>query len=134
MVTHLEGRPPIGPSLAVSCSQPVTCGSAQDWNQEYWGTLLGYDEVIDLTASGSLTVPGLGHSIYASDGTYIFADEKKSTRRFGVFEVRKDGSLCVEFYPDRRGQCTVFLRRNELVFLLTEEGERFPVSLIIQSD
>ncbi|WP_263389144.1 hypothetical protein [Ruegeria marisflavi] len=102
-------------------------GEAQDENTERDWEVLGYDDASKLTSAGLLTIPGLGLSNYSENGIYSFTDEAEPTVRFGVFEIRDDGRVCVDFFQSERQRCDVFLRRNGLVFLLTEEGNHFPV-------
>ncbi|MEH6836663.1 MULTISPECIES: hypothetical protein [Falsihalocynthiibacter] len=105
----------------------ATNSAAQDKNPEKYGEVLGYNDVRELTSAGLLTFPGLGRSNYSENGTYSFTDEAKSITRFGVFDIRKDGRVCIDFFQNERHRCDIFLRKNSFVFLLTEEGDRFPV-------
>jgi hypothetical protein len=116
-------------SLIILASVNVSAkyGEAQDENTERDWEVLGYDDASQLTSAGLLTISGLGLSNYRENGTYSFTDEVEQIVRFGVFDIRDDGRVCVDFFQSERQRCDVFLRRNGLVFLLTEEGNNFPV-------
>jgi hypothetical protein len=120
--------------LALSSVFPVSLGAAQERSQQDWGEMLGYKEVRDLTSFGSLAFPGLGSSSFSDDGSYSLTYEDKSVTRFGVFEIQKDGRLCVEFAEDRDVECNAFLLRNGFVFLLTEGGDSIPVHFRLSID
>jgi len=115
----------------------ATISAAQDKDPEEHEEIsgyevLGYNDVRQITSAGLLTFPGLGTSNYSENGTYSFTDDDQSIVRFGVFDIRKDGRVCVDFFQSERQRCDTFLRRNGLTFLLTEEGDRFPVFFSIE--
>ena len=98
--------------------------------------VLSYEDVAELTSSGTLTFQGLGKAEYTDSGKYSFTQEgftKKgsSVTRLGFFDIKKDGKVCVDFFRGERGRCHIFVRRNGIVFMLTEEGDRFPVTFNI---
>ena len=114
----------------------ATRTAAQDEAPEGSDKVLSYEDVAELTSSGILTFPGLGQSKYSDSGVYSFTQEgftKKgsSVTRLGFFDIKKDGKVCVDFFRGERGRCHIFVRRNGIVFMLTEEGDRFPVTFNI---
>jgi hypothetical protein len=113
--------------LTMNLGLLATNSAAQDIFPEKHGQVLGYNDVKELTSAGPLTFPGLGRSNYSENGSYSFTDETKSITRFGAFHIREDGRVCIDFSQSERHRCDTFLRKDGLVFLLTEEGDRFPV-------
>jgi hypothetical protein len=116
-----------GLMILASVNLSTKYGEAQDENTERDWEVLDHDDASQLTSAGLLTIPGLGLSNYSENGTYSFTDEVEQIVRFGVFDIRDDGRVCVDFFQSERQRRDVFLRRNGLVFLLTEEGDHFPV-------
>lgn len=110
----------------------ATNSTAQDKNPEKYEEVLSYHDVKELISAGPLTFTGLGRANYSENGTYIFTEEDKAITRIGAFDIRKDGKVCVDFFRAEMRRCDIFLRRNGLIFLLTEEGDRFPVSFKLE--
>lgn len=106
--------------------------SARKYDEATGYRVLGYNEVREITSAGLLTFPGLGQSSYSENGTYSFTGEDTSIVRFGVFDIRKDGRVCVDFLQSKGQRCDTLLRRNGLTFLLTEEGDRFLVFFTLE--
>jgi len=66
-----------------------------------------------------------GQSVYGEDDTYsyIYADGGAAP---GTYEVRADGAVCTAF---RHGfqRCDILVERAGRVYLINEEGARFPL-------
>ncbi len=100
---------------------------AKDWRKTQWPLdTLSYEEAKDLTSDRVLTFPGLGQSTYFDDGSYAFKREGQTEVRIGAFKIRRDGRVCVDFQPNS-SRCDVFMKDRGLLFLMTEEGDKFPV-------
>ncbi|SDJ36190.1 hypothetical protein [Lutimaribacter saemankumensis] len=103
-----------------------TGGAAGEESSQASDYVLNFEEASNLTSFGVLSFPGLGQSLFSDNGTYLFTDEATSSLRLGVFEVKSDGKVCIDFHDDS-SHCDVFIRRGGLYFLLREDGGRFPV-------
>lgn len=104
---------------------------AEEWFESRWEKTLNYAETRELVSGHTLTIPGFGQSTYHENGAYTFAYEDQQTTQFGFFEVRNDGIVCVDF-QNQSERCDVYVKDQGLLFLITEEGKRFPVSLSLE--
>lgn len=102
--------------------------AAQDWSLFSTQDRLGYEETKSLLIGKTLKFQGLGQSTYHSSGAYTFTYENQNITKFGYFEVRRDGRVCLDV-QDQSSGCSIFVKRNGLLFLLTPEGRRFQVTL-----
>ncbi|MFY9209972.1 MAG: hypothetical protein WAO69_02490 [Aestuariivita sp.] len=119
------------PSALVLLAALAAPAVAQDWTLPEGQEVLSYEQARGLTSGRTLSFPGLGQSTYFTDGRYVFKGEDRSILQFGMFEVRRDGKVCVNLYSDGT-RCDVFLKNHGLLFMLTEKGDRFPVQLEIE--
>jgi len=111
----------------------TTCAMAQYDGLPFSQGTLNYDQVNKLTSGQSLTNPALGQSTHFKDGTHAFKYEEHSQTVLGVFELNPDGKVCVDFRSNTN-RCGIFLKDRGLFFLITKEGDRFPVHFELNVD
>lgn len=99
--------------------------SAQEPELRSGETLLTADELVDLTAGNTLIFYDRGESRFSAGGSYSYSYADNGGTAFGIFEVRPDGRVCIEF---RNGfdRCDFYAKRDGLHYLITEQGYRFP--------
>jgi len=61
----------------------------------------------------------------APDGSVQRHLPPRSSQDFGLFTLRRDGRLCVD-YGDGTSRCDLYLREGQMHLLLTEGRGRFP--------
>ncbi|MEQ9692893.1 hypothetical protein [Shimia sp. SDUM112013] len=108
-----------------------TFATAQEWHLLHDYEPLSYEETKTLILDRTLTFPGLGRSTFHEDGSFVFTDAQTDVTRFGVFELRKDGELCVDFQNQER-RCGAFLRDEGVFLLLNGDRRRIPVLFGVQ--
>jgi len=101
---------------------------AQDWHLSDADIPLGPIGAQALTAGRTLTFPDKGESRFSVGGAYSYTYADRGATRFGMFRIESDGSVCIEF---RNGfsRCDLFVRNGGILWMLTEQGERFPIKV-----
>ncbi len=101
---------------------------AEEWNLRPGELQLNYEQVTELTTNRTLNFFNNGQSKYSVGGAYSHSFPDEGGTQFGVFDVRRDGRVCVNF-RNGENRCNLYLKSHGLLLMLTEEGDRFPVKL-----
>jgi hypothetical protein len=101
---------------------------AEEWELRPGEFPLNYEQATELTTGRTLTFYDNSQSKYSVGGAYSYSHPDGGGITFGVFRVRRDGSVCVNFRSGER-RCNLYLKSHGLLLMLTEEGARFPVKL-----
>jgi hypothetical protein len=108
-------------------------GAAQELPQSAPQKKLTYEQTQSLIYGNTLTFQGLGQSTFHQNGTYSFTEEGQNYTRYGIFNLRADGKVCLD-QPDKKDRCDIFVEERGLLFLLTPEGQRFSVTFKLKVD
>jgi len=103
---------------------------AGEWRLRLDDQILSLDQLQDLTAGTALTFYDDGVSQFSVGGSYSYSYADNGGISFGVFEVKRNGTVCIDF---RNGfsRCDMYVRNGELLMLVTEQGGRFPIRVEI---
>lgn len=104
---------------------------AQEWKLRPGELSLNYEQATELTTNRTLDFFDYGQSKYSVGGAYSYSFPDEGGTQFGVFEVRRDSSVCVNFRSGEH-RYNLYLKSRGLLFMLTEEGDRFPVKLAFE--
>lgn len=78
-----------------------------------------------LTDGNTLTFYDLGQSRFSVGGAYSYTYPNDGGTAFGVFDIRDDGRVCIDF-RNGRSRCDLYVRSGALYYLITQSGDRFP--------
>lgn len=68
-----------------------------------------------------------GRSEYYEDGRYTYTYANDGGTGYGYFEIKDDGSICIEFVTGF-SRCDLYvLDAQDRLVVITEKGDRFPV-------
>ncbi len=87
--------------------------------------LLSPDDLQRLTAGNTLTFFDQGQSRFSVGGAYSYTYPDSGGTAFGVFDIRDDGTVCIQF-RNGRSRCDLYVRRGAVFYLITQSGDRFP--------
>ena len=87
--------------------------------------VLDLDDLQRLTAGNTLTFYDHGQSRFSVGGAYSYTYPDSGGTAFGVFDIRDDGTVCIQF-RNGRSRCDLYVRRGSLFYLITQSGDRFP--------
>lgn len=107
---------------------PAQVALAQDWALRAGDEPLSLAQLDALSDGASVTYYDDGTSEYSAGGAYSYTYADGGGTAFGVFRVTEDGEVCVD-YRNGFSRCDLFVRKNGVLVLLTEKGERFPVRI-----
>jgi hypothetical protein len=100
--------------------------AADDWSLRTGEIPLSYEDLQQLTAGQTLTFYDNGQSRFSVGGSYSYTYPDNGGSAFGLFELRKNGTVCISF-RNGASRCDLYVRRRELLMLITEQGDRFPI-------
>lgn len=87
--------------------------------------VLSQSDLLRLTSGNTLNFYDGGTSRFSAGGAYSYTYADDGGTAFGMFRVRDDGRICVEF-RNGRSRCDLYLANGGLFYLITESGDRFP--------
>ena len=101
---------------------------AQDWNLREQDIPLDQMQAQGLTAGSRLVFPDNGQSMFSVGGAYSYTFPGDGGTEFGRFTVEKDGRVCIDLYGGQ-SSCNLFVRRGELLLVITDRGDRWPIRI-----
>ncbi|MFD3191272.1 hypothetical protein ACFMPD_13475 [Sedimentitalea sp. HM32M-2] len=100
--------------------------TAQDWALRDSDSRLSAQELARIGNGARFTYYDDGVSQFSADGSYSYTYADNGGTAFGVFHIRPDGQVCIDF-RNGFGRCDLYVRSNGVVVMLSEKGHRFPV-------
>lgn len=111
--------------IAIVVADPVV---AQDWNLRKADVLLDKTGAEVMISGRTLTIQNKGEVRYSVGGSYSYTFLDDENTVFGIFSVDPDGRVCVD-YRDGNRRCDFYVVNDSVLFMLTEQGGRFPVKV-----
>jgi hypothetical protein len=101
---------------------------AQNWDLRGADIPLSQADALALTSNRTLALPDNSLSRFSAGSSFSYTYPDKGGTDFGLFSVERDGRVCIDF-DNGRSRCDLFVRNGNLLIMLTEKGERFPIRL-----
>ncbi|SFT33296.1 hypothetical protein [Sedimentitalea nanhaiensis] len=114
-------------ALALCLAGPL---AAQDWAVRGGDIRLSAQDLRDLADGATLTYHDGGVSKFSAGGAYSYTYANGGGSAFGVFHIAEDGRVCIN-YRNGFSRCDIYVRKNGVLLMLSEAGERFPVRLTL---
>ncbi len=70
-----------------------------------------------------------GFATFGPDGQYAYAYDSGDQIWRGVYEVREDSLVCVDF-DNGFSRCDTYIKDGERLILITDSGDRYPAKSI----
>ncbi len=99
---------------------------AQNWNLRPWDGEMNREEVVEWVVGEDILFMDGGVARYGTDGRYAYVYGGGRTFE-GDYDIKDDGSICVEF-DDGNARCDRYVLHGERLVMLSENGRRFPVA------
>ena len=96
-----------------------------DWNIRPGDTVLSEPMLNERLSNSEITFFDGGKSVYGPDDAYayVYAGGEPIP---GTYHIANDGVVCVDF-KNGWSRCDLYVINGEKLYLITEEGDRFPV-------
>lgn len=91
---------------------------------------LGKEELTELISGNMLEFHTNGLATYRADGSYDWRYAPDGERVPGIYQITDDSSVCVDF-ANGFSRCDYIVRAGERYVMIIENGERYPVRMIM---